>query len=182
MRIKHLFLIFLIFFTSCGSSDSNSYVKRGDFCYEKGEPERAIKLYTYALIVDSLNFNAYYNRSIVYVMKGNNDLALADLSKAIKIRPNDYNSFIQRGLIFQKQRKYSLSINDFGKAIDINPSIELYMSRSSNYIMTKSYDKALSDMNAAIKIAPKHSELYFNRASIYIMLGNNYKIDCPVAK
>jgi tetratricopeptide (TPR) repeat protein len=63
----------------------------------------------------------------------------------------------QEGIEFAKKNDFFKAILSYTSAIIVNPyEWQYYQSRGYAYSVTKSYDNALSDINMALKLKPKH--------------------------
>ena len=81
--------------------------------------------------------------------------------------------FFQEGLKYVRSEEYTKAIISYTEAILLNPyEWNYYRSRSAVLYETKSYDKALMDINKALKLKPKHEndECLYLRSSILIEL------------
>lgn len=112
---------------------------------------------------------AYAQRADLNTQIGDTVQAYSDLTQAIKIDPTVPEVYRQRGQLYYEQRKYALSDADFQKVIEIDKGdARGYLGIGRNAIEQGQYEKALSQYDLAIKLAPDYSSGYSFRAEVYL--------------
>ncbi|OGH08491.1 MAG: hypothetical protein A2152_04140 [Candidatus Levybacteria bacterium RBG_16_35_6] len=91
---------------------AEDYFFRGNFAYDQGRCDDAIKDYTKAIELDPRISQIYNNRGYTYMQKREYEKALNDYNKAIEIRPNYPRALLNKGDI------YSMYLVDKSKAIE----------------------------------------------------------------
>ena len=86
------------------------------------DKEKAIKLYTQVLELDSNNTNVYNNRAILYVKLGKTSEAMSDYNKAIEFDLNNANAYNNRANLYKKLGKDKEAMADYNKAIELKPN------------------------------------------------------------
>ena len=79
-------------------------------------------------------------------------------------------AYVERALLYEEMGKPQLGKNDFSKAIAINPKSALpYFHRGRYYIEKKQYEKALLDLNKAVKYQknPPADYYYWRAVCLY---------------
>ena len=66
---------------------ANSYLERGNQWLKKGEVERAIEDFSFAISFDPALDQAYYNRGLARYIKKDLDGSLADFNRALQLNP-----------------------------------------------------------------------------------------------
>ncbi len=95
------------------------YLAQGDYEFETGNCQQAVRDYDKAISLDNGFAEAYNNRAYTYMMLTKYDLALPDLDKAIKIRPDYVHALMNRGDIYNYYYRIdrSKAIADYDKVI-----------------------------------------------------------------
>ncbi len=84
-----------------------------------------------------------------------------------------YNEYSKKGLDAYDQKKYTEAIDWFTKSIEVDKmNFEGYSNRGYTYMLLKEFDKAESDLNAAVRLAPDTAYNYKNRSTLYDNKGN----------
>jgi tetratricopeptide (TPR) repeat protein len=120
---------------------------------------------------NSLN---YLNRGIFNILTDNLNLALSDLNKAVELNPSSATAFLSRANCRLKitEKIESLSslqgnVTVTGKTGSKNRSPD-----SKTIKGTSDFDLILADYSQSVKLRPEFFFGYFNRAFIYLKLGN----------
>lgn len=78
------------------------------------------------------------------------------------------------GVNYYNAGKYDLAVKSLTESISLSPTETRFAQRANAYFMLSEYDKALADVNSAIKNNPKSLILYsyyYNRGRIYEAIG-----------
>ncbi len=137
---------------------------------------------------------------MLYLGLNNYEKALADCNKAISRIPHNQckyeyaKLYNQRADVYRKMGNYSKALADCDKAIDCEPYVSstfltgkaakclkavheiegictAYSTRGTIRLEQGQFERALEDLNRAMKLDPKCARSYAIRASIYIKLG-----------
>ena len=126
----------------------------------------------------------------IYLLRGQNYLDLGDSIKALDdfnlaalTDPANSNIYKNRGdLLFYLQR-FDESDTDYLKLIDMNPGETYgYMGLGRNANKNGDYEKAITNYNKVLKIAPDYSAAYSFRAETYMNLKDYVKAADDVMK
>jgi len=79
-------------------NDSSSAYQKGNYFYEKGDYEEALKWFEIALISDDGDFNSSVGKADSLYMLGRYDDASVSYENALKIDSEDFNSWMGKGL------------------------------------------------------------------------------------
>lgn len=125
---------------------------------QKGDNEKAIKNYSYAIEQKPEVFY-YYSRGVVYYHTQALDSALADFSKVIALRPDIKDGYIGRALIYDAQKKYDLERADLQKILEIDPANQSAKQQLQLIPAEDAQTKALKNIiNSHNKLTQKDSE------------------------
>ncbi|PCI93477.1 MAG: hypothetical protein COB15_16300 [Flavobacteriales bacterium] len=141
--------------------------ERAYMFYNSNQFEKSIEDFNRIIESDSLNESAYTSRGIA---KSKNDVyrLYSDSTTSTSFLKYFRISFSNNSTIILDTKG---AIEDFSKAIEINPKYDFaYYNRAKIYDELDLIEKALTDINNAIKLEEK-SEYYLTRALIY--KGNN---------
>jgi Flp pilus assembly protein TadD, contains TPR repeats len=81
-------------------NSANDYFLMGDYEYEKGNCEEAIRNYDKAIELNPDYAEAYNNRAYTHMRMRLYELALPDLDRAIELRPDYTHALMNRGDIY----------------------------------------------------------------------------------
>ncbi len=106
---------------------------------------------------------AYERRANYYLSEGNHTLAIEDYKTAIKLNPGMDMLRINLANAYNIAGEYHQAVSLFSEMIHNNPSVEAYFNRANSYLFLQEYDKAIDDLNQAIRMKPDYSEAYNDR-------------------
>ena len=107
--------------SDAGSADS--YLRRGDAWYEKGQWDRAIAEYDRAIALGSARAEPYNNRGNARQAIGDLEGAYQDYSRALEINPRLAPTYNNRGIIRQIRGDLNGAIADYTEAIATRPEL-----------------------------------------------------------
>lgn len=163
-----------------------AYNLRGLAYHAAGQPELAIKDYTY--IIENINSeyaDAYVNRGIALSDTAKYKEALNDLRRGIEIDPELVVAYLNRGSVYRKLVDYELAQADFNTAIRLQErqqeknrdtykaSPVPYNSLGELNLELKKYNDAIKSFDSAIAIDPRYAEAYNNRGLARHALGQS---------
>lgn len=143
---------------------------------ERLQFEKAIEKLETTIELDNSNAMAYYLLSLVYTEKSMYHEAKAMLNQSIYHNSNFSKAYFDRASLNKKMGAIEEAIEDYDKVIYFAEDYyeEAILNRGLTYSMTGDYNKALADIEKAMKIDPANTKLIENRANIYMIQG---KID-----
>ena len=151
-----------------GFYDADIFSNYALICEEKGEVDKAIKLYERCISNFPNHIFSKLNLSFLYYKL--NDYKKADIliEEAIKLNPNLPNSYCIRGLIYKSMNKYNESQLSLEKAIKIDPNyfdalINLGLLNKDNH----NYDNAEKYYLKAIELNSKSAIAHLNLGACY---------------
>lgn len=131
----------------------------------------AIGYFNRVLSMNDTIFDAYNNRATAYAMLNIHDSALTDFNKALALRPTNPDAVGNRELLLKNMKATEeSSVEGITEKIKNAPQDpKLYFQRGLQYYQRKEYDKALPDLDNAIKLDPVYADALYYRAIIYDM-------------
>ncbi len=104
-----------------GTENALFYFNRGILHTHKAETDRAISLYTKAILADPEFPGAYLNRGASYRSKGLIERAVSDYSRAIELNPGYALAYLNRGEAYGTLGDYKNALSDFKKYLELDP-------------------------------------------------------------
>jgi len=160
------------------SRSAESYLKRGNEHYARGEIKSAIEDFGIAISFQPDLAIAYYSRGIARWAISDVDGATADLDSAIQLAPRLAEAYNARGCVRRSKRDYVAAIADFTMAIKIRPGYSAaYYNRGNARLAQGDFAGAISEYDHAIAISsglPKSQllDLYNNRGHAWLEKGD----------
>ncbi len=136
---------------------SLGYALKGASAIRRGDDDGVIRNYTRAIEISPEDLDYYHARGDAYWHKHELGLAAADFSKAIDLNPDDFYAHMRRGAIYRERGFLTQAIHEFDWVLDVEDLALAHYLRASCYAEEKEYDKALADLEEAMKTHP-HSE------------------------
>jgi tetratricopeptide (TPR) repeat protein len=116
----------------------------------------------------------YLNRGIFNCLTDNYNQALSDLNKAVELNPASATAYLTRANCRLKMTERIESLSPLQGNVPVTGKTEAATrSPGSKIIMGNSdYDLILADYSQSVKLQPEFFFGYYNRAFIYLKLGN----------
>lgn len=117
-------------------------------------------------------------------------------TSAIDADPADYMTYYRRGILYQKQRRFDLALADFNQAVNLSPTpvtlealgeeaksslsrdthtlglvFLLHTTRAEVLQQMNQPDEALADLDQAVALDPRGSEVFFSRGLLRAVTG-----------
>jgi tetratricopeptide (TPR) repeat protein len=145
----------------------SAYTLRGDAHASLHNLNKALASYEQALkLTDSRDRRAraklYLKRGKVWIKKGEYQRAIADLNRALALDPNKPMAYYYRGTAWRLQRRFRKAVEDYTRAISLKKNPAFYYHRSQAYTRMGMVDKAVADMEKAVRLSP-HRRQYRTR-------------------
>lgn len=106
---------------------------------------------------------------------GNIEGAIREVNKWIKKYPSNFLLLLIRAELFEENEEYQYAIQDYTELLRSKLFLEtaiaedyayVYMQRGCVYNEIEEYDKAVADMNEAIRLDPNNAEYFFKRGDL----------------
>jgi|GEM_PF-1424419 len=135
------------------------HIEQGGSYYLKGEFDKAIAEYTWAVQLESNKADYYYRRGAAYNQKGDYEQAIGDYSRAVQLDPAKANYFYSRSISFSHKKDLNKAIADLTSAIQLEPqNAGHYYWRALTYIAKKDKRAAKSDLTKAAEMGHKEAK------------------------
>ena len=131
-----------------------SYEQKGAI---KSDKEKAVVVYNYALVEDSL---------------GKADKAIALYKEVLKLDPDNAKTKTNLGVMFMAMGDADTALAFFLDAYKVDKSFELENNLGSAYLAKKDYSSAITRFQNALKQNPKDGAVRFNLAQAYSGAGD----------
>jgi tetratricopeptide (TPR) repeat protein len=145
--------------------------------------KEAIADYDQAIALNPHNPIFFHDRGISYQEQNNPEEAIANFSQAILLASADdsivASCYLKRGANYHRIGEITMAIADFTQAILLDPDGEGldalgYRGNIYHYVL-QDYDLALADFNQLIALDRMHASAYYNRALVYLQIGEMQK-------
>tara|TARA_Y100001968_G_scaffold125266_1_gene114274 strand:+ start:380 stop:1045 length:666 start_codon:yes stop_codon:yes gene_type:complete len=158
-----------IAFLRNGYSDADVISNYALICEEKGEDEKAIKLYEKCAKMFSNHIYSKFNSSFLHYKLNNFEKAQKVIEEAIKLKPNLPNGYCIKGLILKSLNKYEES------KLSLEKAIKLDRNYFDAYINLGLLHKDSNKNNLAEEYYLKALEINNKSAIAHLNLGACYK-------
>lgn len=122
-------------------------------------------------------YSAYYERGMKRLQKRQYDPAIADFTKAIALTPNNTWAYVARGHAYAYKKDFVRAFADQETAIRKEPTEVTYTGRAMDLIEAGAYDRAIADLNEALRINAKYFFGYLRRGDAYLKKGEFSKAE-----
>ena len=152
---------------------TDAWEVRGVARQNMGRDRQAIEDYTEALKLLPRNRQLLFNKALALNDIKEYDEARAAFEELIRFYPNFDNAYLGRARVNLVAADTTAALDDIEKALAINRNaLNAYIMRADISINSNGdYERALADIDEAIKLQPHMAGLYINRAFI------RYKLD-----
>jgi tetratricopeptide (TPR) repeat protein len=151
---------------------SVAYSHRASAHYARGNYDKAIADYTFAIALSPHHADIYNNRGIAYYTKGNYEKALIDYNTALQLDPNSAEAYNNRGYALLQMKSFDKAAADFSRAIALNPKyVHAYNNRGNAYQALGQFELAIADYTKTLSLDPDYADAYGNRGNAYCALG-----------
>jgi len=160
--------------------NGQAYSSRGSAYLNQKNHDLALADYTKAIELDPRMVGAYSGRAATYAQRGDRDRAVADYSRAIELA-TDKEKFEQilalsnRADLYREQGKSAPALADYDKAVAVAATDSLYnyiigpdalLGRARLHVAAGKTDAARADLQAALKLNPKHEAVQAELAKL----------------
>jgi len=148
-----------------GRDLARQYMYRGVERRAKEEYDLALADYGEAVKIDKKYADVFYNRCVVYNLKGDYDRALADCSQAVKLGPSPNATAVSSGERLGNDRTNS----------------DYYSERGFAHLKKNDHDRAIADLDNAIRLNPDNGRALKSRGLAYQAKGDTARADADFA-
>ncbi|KAI8998827.1 protein prenylyltransferase [Trametes punicea] len=137
---------------------------------------KAISFFQSALRADARHYNAWYGLGTCYMRMSKLRLADYHFRKASEIHPQNAVLLGCVGMVQERYQNYDEALKLFNQAIQFSPENALVRyHRAKILIATKRYTAALEDLQYLRDTSPEESNVLFQLAKVYRLLGDDVK-------
>lgn len=155
--------------------------KAGMMAEKKGDPNRAIKLYTQAINSGDLPKKELaliiYLRGNLFLARSEYNRAIEDASKAIELDPTGNAvayAYHIRAAALSGIGQFDRAIKDHNKSIELKPEYaNAYYSRALSWLKKGDEERALADFTKAIDLKPQYADAYHDRGNVWMEKGDS---------
>lgn len=152
-------------------SNAYYYAYRAKLYIDLGRNQEAVDDATRSIQKDPNFANGYQNRAYAYMQLGNYAEALKDFDRSLSIDPQDSNCYANKASLLAKQGQHREALNCLTKALSISKMDNVHTLRADAYLKLGDYNNALDDVEAEMKLNPKHSTAPAFRTIVLSRLG-----------
>lgn len=132
---------------------------RANFYYERGEYEKALELYDWAITLRPNFEGAWYNKGVVLDQLGKYGEAITCFNKATEIKPHYADAWYNKGVVLGKLKRWQEARQCYEEALKINPNdIRTIQNLSEALLILTDIEKALKRIDEGMSIAKKARE------------------------
>lgn len=156
---------------------TDAYEVRGVARQNRGNNSGAVEDYRQALELVPRNRQLLFNMACAQTSGGNYDDADSTFSSLLSYYPGFENGYLGRARLRIAQTDTIAALRDIDTALDKDPdSFNGHVMRAELLMRRRipRYETALEDMNAAVRLDPRQTGLYINRAYIRYQLDDWY--------
>ncbi|KAI0646861.1 protein prenylyltransferase [Trametes meyenii] len=137
---------------------------------------KAINFFQSALRADARHYNAWYGLGTCYMRMSRLRLADYHFQKASQIHPQNAVLLGCVGMVQERYAKYDAALETFNRAIGVSRDNALVRyHRAKILIAMKRYTEALEDLQYLKDTSPEESNVLFQLAKLYRLLGDEAK-------
>lgn len=148
-----------------GRDLARQYMYRGVEQGLKKDYDLALADYGEALRIDKKYSDAFFNRCVLYNVKEDYDRALADCSQAVKFGPSPN----------------ARAATSDGRLENDRARSDYYSERGFAYLKKNDYDRAILDLDNAIRLNPDNGRALKSRGLAYQAKGDTARADADLA-
>lgn len=139
----------------------------GEIYLEKNEFKNAIEVYTNAAKYHTDKYEIYYNLGVCYCRINDFDISRKCFQKALEINEDLYVANYRLGQIALLYRDFDAAEENFAKSIYNEKEAKAYLELAKIHIMKNQKEKAVLDVNNAIKVDSSFYDIVQNEPIIY---------------
>jgi tetratricopeptide (TPR) repeat protein len=144
-----------------------------DVCVSNSNEVQAVKACDRVIAGGSLHKNddlvrVYYERGIKLKYGRRFDEAIRDFTKSIQLDHKFTRSYVARGHSYAYKKQFPLAFADQETAVRLEANEITYTGRAMDLMESGAYDRAIADLNEALRINDKYFYGYLRRGEAYL--------------
>jgi tetratricopeptide (TPR) repeat protein len=112
----------------------------------------------------------FYQRGMKHRNNGQFDQAIGDFTRAIALRPKYTWAYVARGHAYAFKKDFPNAFADQEKAIRMEPTEVTYTGRAMDLTEAGAYERAVADLNEALRINGKYFYALLARGDAYLKM------------
>ncbi|MFN3658103.1 MAG: tetratricopeptide repeat protein [Pseudolabrys sp.] len=109
----------------------------------------------------------YYARGLKRRYNHAYDAAISDFTNTIKLDAKDTWAYVARGHAYAYKKNFPRAFADQETAIKLEKTAVTHTGRAIDLIEAGAYDRAIADLDEALRLDPKYFYAYLNRGDAY---------------
>jgi len=140
-------------------ADPENYYKAGFFFEERGKADNALKYYRKTLELDPNHSDAHLRLGMLFLRANRPTEARQELEVALNLKPENYHAWFSMGRLLKEGHDFNGALSAFEKAQkDPDLKVKALIERGSCFLTQKNYDRAIVELERALKLATNDSE------------------------
>ncbi len=152
----------------------------GEIYLEQKEFKKAIEIYTNILKHYPNNYEIYYNLGVCYSRINDFDIAKKCFKKTVELNEDMYLAHYRLGQIALLYREYDVAEESFAKSVYNEKEAKAYYELAKIHIMKDQKEKAILDLNNAIRVDSEYYKIMQKEPIFYIVKQSIKKPDNEV--
>ncbi len=185
MKIMKLLIVIILAFKFSFAQEMNPEAAKlyneGNQKMKEGNYSTAIQLYDQALKIQK-DYRILYQKGVAHRRMNQLDQAYNDLTEALKLKPDFDLAFNALGTLEFTRGNYEQSVNNFLKTLELTKNNQLksqvernislsYVKLADQQLKSYEYEKAIDNLNKAIKYDSKNGAAYLALIKAYVESG-----------
>ena len=150
---------------------ARDYYERAAERFEKGDLDRAIVDFNYAIELNPQFAKAYHGRGAAWSALGCAEEALADFTTALAINPRLPQAYVARAATWFRKGDLARATADYNAAIRIADLETAYYDRAKVRQAGGDLKGAVADYGKALRINPRFAAARFERGLVLLLQG-----------
>ena len=158
------------------ATNAQFYVGLGDFNYETGKTDIAVKLYQRAIKMDDKCAEAHFSLGYAYFFKKDfNEKALEEFKRAVELKPKDGSYHSRLALAYARGGDEESAEKEHLAAVSLSPKEEVVHLNYGTFLRDskKDFNKAEAEYKKAIELNPSFAKAYSSLGRLYYDTGKS---------
>jgi tetratricopeptide (TPR) repeat protein len=150
-----------------------AFTARAELSRDQNNMEAAIADYDAAIKLMPDDAKAYFERGVIYYVQAEYEKAFKDMTQVVSIRQDFPPAYYILGVVNNQLKQYADAVKQFDTYIKVQPDdYQGYAERARAFIQQEEYQKALTDLNQALKLGGRDVSLILRRGLVQQKLGD----------
>ena len=139
----------------------------GEIYLKRKELKKAIEVYTNSVKYYPDKYEIYYNLGVCYTKINDFDIAKKCFQKTVELNDDIYIANYRLGQIALLYRDYDSAEENFAKSLYNEKEVKSYFELAKIHVMKNQKEKAILDVNNAIKLDSSYYEIIQNEPILF---------------